>query len=499
MLGRRIAARPRPPATVRDLKIALLEEWNSIPQSRIDNLITSMANSPNQEQGPCTDIECNLATIGLLGASRYLYSLQNTVPRTGPRLNYAIHETSFPIRCIKVAVTLYAERETEVATCLYRAPTFARISWITNEEPEKIDGSGVTVTETRNIKGPGRKTVTAVAASESSVGVSKSGKQVARIADAGAGVDLSISGKKVAVTADAAADVALSKSGKKIAGIADVGAAVVLSKSGKKVAGIADVGAAVVLSKSGKQVARIADAGAGVDLSKSGKQVAVTADAAAGVALSKSGKKVAGIADVGAGVDLSKSGKKVAGIAGAGARIVLSKSDKQVSEIADAGASIVLSKSDKQVSEIADAGAGVVLSKSGKQVAGTVERSGEAANSGGAGGWGAIDLGKANGSVRTSGCRRITKLGRRIPGAISDWGTAVSAIGEGLGLDARSEGITGLIGITESGKEIDALPDETDVLGVMVDWDNNRESGELSNYEEVYWIRDGESEYYSII
>ncbi|GFV59803.1 transposable element Tc1 transposase [Trichonephila clavipes] len=43
MLGRRIAARPRPPATVRDLKIALLEEWNSIPQSLIDNLIASMA------------------------------------------------------------------------------------------------------------------------------------------------------------------------------------------------------------------------------------------------------------------------------------------------------------------------------------------------------------------------------------------------------------------------------------------------------------------------
>ncbi|GFW49802.1 hypothetical protein TNCV_3866681 [Trichonephila clavipes] len=32
MLGRRPAARPRPPATVRDLEIALLEEWNSIPK-----------------------------------------------------------------------------------------------------------------------------------------------------------------------------------------------------------------------------------------------------------------------------------------------------------------------------------------------------------------------------------------------------------------------------------------------------------------------------------
>ncbi|GFV96995.1 transposable element Tcb1 transposase [Trichonephila clavipes] len=44
MLGRCIAARPRPPATVRDLEIALLEEWNSIPQNLIDNLIASMAN-----------------------------------------------------------------------------------------------------------------------------------------------------------------------------------------------------------------------------------------------------------------------------------------------------------------------------------------------------------------------------------------------------------------------------------------------------------------------
>ncbi len=44
MLGRRIAARPRPPVTVRDFEIALFEEWNSIPQSLIDNLIASMAN-----------------------------------------------------------------------------------------------------------------------------------------------------------------------------------------------------------------------------------------------------------------------------------------------------------------------------------------------------------------------------------------------------------------------------------------------------------------------
>ncbi|GFU34294.1 hypothetical protein TNCV_4158181 [Trichonephila clavipes] len=56
MLGRRIAARPRPPATVRDVEIALLEEWNSIPQSLIDNLIASMGyiqmyNSDSQIEG----------------------------------------------------------------------------------------------------------------------------------------------------------------------------------------------------------------------------------------------------------------------------------------------------------------------------------------------------------------------------------------------------------------------------------------------------------------
>ena len=44
MLGRRIAARPRPPFTLQELEIALLEVWNSIPQRLIDNLITSMAN-----------------------------------------------------------------------------------------------------------------------------------------------------------------------------------------------------------------------------------------------------------------------------------------------------------------------------------------------------------------------------------------------------------------------------------------------------------------------
>lgn len=44
VLGRRIAARPRPPLTLRDLEIALFEEWNCIPQTLIDIIIASMRN-----------------------------------------------------------------------------------------------------------------------------------------------------------------------------------------------------------------------------------------------------------------------------------------------------------------------------------------------------------------------------------------------------------------------------------------------------------------------
>ncbi|GFV20365.1 hypothetical protein TNCV_4141261 [Trichonephila clavipes] len=43
--GRRVSARSRPPATVQDLHISLRQEWNSIPQSLLDILITSMLNS----------------------------------------------------------------------------------------------------------------------------------------------------------------------------------------------------------------------------------------------------------------------------------------------------------------------------------------------------------------------------------------------------------------------------------------------------------------------
>ena len=44
MLRRRIAARPRSPFTLRDLEIACLEEWNSITQFLIDNIIATMEN-----------------------------------------------------------------------------------------------------------------------------------------------------------------------------------------------------------------------------------------------------------------------------------------------------------------------------------------------------------------------------------------------------------------------------------------------------------------------
>ncbi|GFY11065.1 transposable element Tcb2 transposase [Trichonephila clavipes] len=44
ILRQRVAARPRPPNTVQDLEIALRQEWNSIPQSLIDDLIASMLN-----------------------------------------------------------------------------------------------------------------------------------------------------------------------------------------------------------------------------------------------------------------------------------------------------------------------------------------------------------------------------------------------------------------------------------------------------------------------
>ncbi|GFV34157.1 hypothetical protein TNCV_5046911 [Trichonephila clavipes] len=43
-LGRRVGARPMPLFTVQDKEISFLQEWNSIPQSLIDNHIASMIN-----------------------------------------------------------------------------------------------------------------------------------------------------------------------------------------------------------------------------------------------------------------------------------------------------------------------------------------------------------------------------------------------------------------------------------------------------------------------
>ena len=42
ILGRRIRARPAPPQTHAELRQALIEEWNTIPQYQINRLITSM-------------------------------------------------------------------------------------------------------------------------------------------------------------------------------------------------------------------------------------------------------------------------------------------------------------------------------------------------------------------------------------------------------------------------------------------------------------------------
>ncbi|GFU47619.1 transposable element Tc3 transposase [Trichonephila clavipes] len=41
-LGRRLAARTLPPVTIRELRLALQDEWAAMPQQLIDTLILSM-------------------------------------------------------------------------------------------------------------------------------------------------------------------------------------------------------------------------------------------------------------------------------------------------------------------------------------------------------------------------------------------------------------------------------------------------------------------------
>ncbi|GFT80552.1 transposable element Tcb1 transposase [Trichonephila clavipes] len=41
-LGRRLAARTLPPVTIRELRLALQDEWAALPQQLIDTLILSM-------------------------------------------------------------------------------------------------------------------------------------------------------------------------------------------------------------------------------------------------------------------------------------------------------------------------------------------------------------------------------------------------------------------------------------------------------------------------
>ena len=44
LLGRRIRERQQPPRNVAELRQALVEEWNAIPQNTIDRMILSMPN-----------------------------------------------------------------------------------------------------------------------------------------------------------------------------------------------------------------------------------------------------------------------------------------------------------------------------------------------------------------------------------------------------------------------------------------------------------------------
>lgn len=48
MLSEAILRRPNPPITLQELIVAVLEEWNNIPQEQIDNLIRSMPRRVNQ-------------------------------------------------------------------------------------------------------------------------------------------------------------------------------------------------------------------------------------------------------------------------------------------------------------------------------------------------------------------------------------------------------------------------------------------------------------------
>ncbi|GFW85292.1 transposable element Tcb1 transposase [Trichonephila clavipes] len=54
-LGRRLAARTLPPVTIRELRLALQDEWTAIPQQLIDTLILSMG----RRCETCLAITCN--------------------------------------------------------------------------------------------------------------------------------------------------------------------------------------------------------------------------------------------------------------------------------------------------------------------------------------------------------------------------------------------------------------------------------------------------------
>ncbi|GFX23453.1 hypothetical protein TNCV_1849841 [Trichonephila clavipes] len=85
MLGRRIAARPRSPATVRHLQIALLEEWNSIPQRVLNKSGSEI--TPRQELTVVFGLTISALDLQpyVSGNSEYTYHQPNE--RSGVNLN----------------------------------------------------------------------------------------------------------------------------------------------------------------------------------------------------------------------------------------------------------------------------------------------------------------------------------------------------------------------------------------------------------------------------
>ncbi|GFX08869.1 retrovirus-related Pol polyprotein from transposon RE1 [Trichonephila clavipes] len=59
-LGRRLAARTLPPVTIRELRLALQDEWAAMPQQLIDTLILSMGRRDLSEQQEALMVEVTI-------------------------------------------------------------------------------------------------------------------------------------------------------------------------------------------------------------------------------------------------------------------------------------------------------------------------------------------------------------------------------------------------------------------------------------------------------